>query len=100
MLLDRVEAHWLGAFAQVLELCRPAPGEVVCLLAETQSRPINLELAELACLQAGLRPFRISISWMVVAWSITRLNLVKCSAKPAPRTCSAAYLLCFEFLAL
>ena len=58
MLLDRCEPHWLKAFADVLALCRPVPGEVVCLLAESQSRPINVELAELACLQAGLRPFR------------------------------------------
>jgi len=58
MLLDRVEPAWLAAFAQVIALCRPAPAEVVCLLAESQSRPINLDLAELACLQAGLRPFR------------------------------------------
>ncbi len=58
MLLDRVEPHWLQAFANVIALCRPSANEVVCLLAETQSRAINLELAELACLQAGLRPFR------------------------------------------
>ena len=58
MLVDRAEASWLQAFAAVVALCRPAPGEIVCLLAESQSRPINLELAELACLQAGLRPFR------------------------------------------
>ena len=58
MLLDRCEPQWLDTFAEILRLCRATPGEIVCLLAETQSRPINLELAELACLQAGLRPFR------------------------------------------
>ncbi len=58
MLTDRIEAHWLGAFARVLDLCRPAASEVVCILAESQSRALNIELAELAALQAGLRPFR------------------------------------------
>ncbi len=58
MLLERYEPHWVAAFAEVLRLCRAAPGEVVCLLAETQSRSINIDLAELAALQAGLRPFR------------------------------------------
>ena len=58
MLIDRMEPHWLAAFATVLQQCKPTPGEVVCLLMETQSRAINVDLAELAALQAGLRPFR------------------------------------------
>jgi len=58
MLVERFEPHWVAAFTEVLRLCRAAPGEVVCLLAETQSRSINIDLAELAALQAGLRPFR------------------------------------------
>lgn len=58
MLTDRIEHPWVEAFAEVLRLCRPAPGSVVCLLAESQSRVLNIELAEMAALQAGLRPFR------------------------------------------
>lgn len=58
MLVERIEPHWLAAFATVLQLCKPAPSEVVCILAETQSRAINIDLAELAALQAGLRTFR------------------------------------------
>jgi 2,5-dihydroxypyridine 5,6-dioxygenase len=58
MLSDRFEPHWLAAFDAVLKLCRPSQGDVVCLLAESQSRAINIDLAELAALQAGLRPFR------------------------------------------
>lgn len=58
LLTDRIESGWLDAFASTIALCKPAPGEAVCLLAETQSRPLNLELAELACLRLGLRPFR------------------------------------------
>ncbi len=58
MLADRLENAWVAAFAEVLRLCRPDSGSTVCLLAESQSRPLNLELAEMAALQAGLRPFR------------------------------------------
>jgi 2,5-dihydroxypyridine 5,6-dioxygenase len=55
---DRLEAAWLDAFEAVLRLCRAAPGLPVCLLAESQSRAINLDLAELAALRLGCLPFR------------------------------------------
>lgn len=58
MLNDRIEWSWVEAFAEVLRLCRAEPASTVCLLAESQSRPLHLDLAELAALQAGLRPFR------------------------------------------
>ncbi|MFC7542898.1 hypothetical protein ACFQU2_30295 [Siccirubricoccus deserti] len=58
MLSDRIEAPWLAAFETVLRLCGATPGLPVCLLAETQSRSLNLELAELAALRLGCRPFR------------------------------------------
>jgi 2,5-dihydroxypyridine 5,6-dioxygenase len=53
MLSDRIEASWLAAFEAVLRLCGAAPGLPVCLLAESQSRRLNLELAELAALAAS-----------------------------------------------
>ncbi len=55
---DRIEAPWLDAFEAVLRLCRADPGMPVCLLAESQSRPLNLALAELAALRLGCRPLR------------------------------------------
>jgi 2,5-dihydroxypyridine 5,6-dioxygenase len=58
MLSDRIEAPWLDSFEAVLRLCRAEAGMAVCLLAETQSRALNLELAELAALRLGCRPFR------------------------------------------
>lgn len=61
MLTDRTEAPWIEAFAAVLRLCRAAPDEAVCLLAETQSRTLNLDLAELAALRLGCRPFRVVV---------------------------------------
>ncbi len=58
MLVDRYEPQWLAAFVTVLQHCKLVAGDVVCILAESQSRAINVDLAELAALQAGLRPFR------------------------------------------
>lgn len=58
MLTDRVEAQWIEAFEAVLRLCAADSGLPVCLLAESQSRALNVELAELAALRLGCRPFR------------------------------------------
>ena len=58
MLTDRIEAPWVEAFEAVLRLCQAIPGLPVCLLGESQSRALNLDLAELAALQLGCRPFR------------------------------------------
>jgi 2,5-dihydroxypyridine 5,6-dioxygenase len=59
MLADRIEAPWIEAFETVLRLCRADPGLPVCLLAESQSRALNIDLAELAALRLGCRPFRL-----------------------------------------
>jgi len=58
MSTDRMEAPWLDAFEAVFRLCAAAPQELVCLLGESRSRAINLDLAELALLRLGCRPFR------------------------------------------
>ncbi|TDH60225.1 peptidase M29 [Dankookia rubra] len=59
MLTDRIEAPWIEAFETVLRLCRAEAGLPVCLLAESQSRAVNIDLAELAALRLGCRPFRL-----------------------------------------
>ena len=59
MLADRIEAKWIDAFARVFELCRVEHGEAAAILSETQSRALNVHLAELALLRAGARPFHI-----------------------------------------
>ena len=59
MLADRIEEPWIEAFVSVLRLCRAEPGMAVCLLAESQSRGLNSDLAELAALRLGCRPFRL-----------------------------------------
>ncbi|WP_431271436.1 2,5-dihydroxypyridine 5,6-dioxygenase [Dankookia sp. P2] len=59
MLADRIESPWIEAFETVLRLCRAEAGLPVCLLAESQSRALNIDLAELAALRLGCRPFRL-----------------------------------------
>jgi 2,5-dihydroxypyridine 5,6-dioxygenase len=58
---DRIEPQWIDAFATVMALCKAAPGETVCLLAESQSRQINQDLAELAAHRLGCRPIRVVV---------------------------------------
>ena len=61
MLRERIEGKWIDCFAEVFGRCGVVAGDVVANLAETQSRQINLELAELALLRLGCRPFLITV---------------------------------------
>lgn len=61
MNVDRMEAPWLSAFETVFRRCAADSGLPVALLAESQSRAVNLELAELALLRLGCRPFRLVV---------------------------------------
>ncbi len=54
MLTDRIETAWIDAFAAVFELCRIKADEQVVILSESQSRPLNVHLAELALGHLGL----------------------------------------------
>ncbi|MGI9510081.1 MAG: peptidase M29 [Geminicoccaceae bacterium] len=59
MLADRIEHRWIEAFAKTLMLSDIQPGMPVAILSETQSRPLNRQLAELALLRLGARPFHL-----------------------------------------
>jgi 2,5-dihydroxypyridine 5,6-dioxygenase len=61
MLTDRIEAKWIDTFADVFRLCKVEAGEPVAILSETQSRAINVHLAELALMRLGARPFHLVI---------------------------------------
>ena len=61
MLTDRIEGKWIAAFAEVFGLCEVKPGEACAILSETQSRPVNVHLAELALTQLGARPFHLVV---------------------------------------
>ncbi len=59
MLQERIEGKWIDAFAEVFGLCAVAEGEVCAILSESQSRAVNVQLAELALLRMGARPFHV-----------------------------------------
>jgi 2,5-dihydroxypyridine 5,6-dioxygenase len=59
MLADRIEAKWIDAFVRVFELCKVEEGEEIALLSETQSRALNVQLAELALHRLGARTFHV-----------------------------------------
>ncbi len=61
MLQERREGKWIDCFAAVFERCKLAPGEVAAILSESQSRPINVQLAELALHRLGAQPFHIVV---------------------------------------
>lgn len=62
MLQQRIEAKWIDAFVQAFSLCGVHAGESAVVLSETQSRPVNVQLAELALLQLGARVFHIVLT--------------------------------------
>ncbi len=59
MLADRIEAKWIDAFCEIFERCAVKPGDTAAILSETQSRALNVHLAELALLRMGARPFHV-----------------------------------------
>ena len=61
MLHDRIEAKWIDCFEHVFRLCRVNPGDDVAILSETQSRQLNVHLAELALLRLKARPFHLCL---------------------------------------
>ena len=59
MLQQRLEAKWIDVFCQAFSLCGVRSGESAAILSETQSRPVNVQLAELALLRMGARAFHL-----------------------------------------
>jgi len=61
MLSDRIDPHWIDAFAEVFERCRAARDECVVILSETHSRALNVQLAELALARIGCRYYQLRL---------------------------------------
>ncbi len=59
MLQERIEGKWIDCFANVFNMCELQEGDVVAILSETQSRPINVHLAELALQRVGAKAFHV-----------------------------------------
>lgn len=61
MFTDRIEEKWIATFVKAFENCKVETGEEIAILSETQSRPLNVHLAELALLRLGARPFHVIV---------------------------------------
>src|SRR5258707_13418552 len=61
MLSDRIEGKWVDAFCEIFERCAIKSGDTAAILSETQSRALNVQLAELALLRMGVKPFHIIV---------------------------------------
>jgi 2,5-dihydroxypyridine 5,6-dioxygenase len=61
MFTNRIEGKWIDAFCEVFERCAVRKGDAAAILSETQSRPLNVHLAELALLRLGARPFHVVV---------------------------------------
>lgn len=61
MLVERIEHKWLAAFERSFGLCNVQPGDTVAVVAETQSRRVNVELARLALERLGARVFELTL---------------------------------------
>jgi 2,5-dihydroxypyridine 5,6-dioxygenase len=59
MLSDRIEAKWIDAFTEIFARCAVKSGDTAAILSETQSRALNVHLAELALLRLGAKPFHV-----------------------------------------
>ncbi|HSL71268.1 MAG TPA: hypothetical protein VK864_13560, partial [Longimicrobiales bacterium] len=58
---DRIEGKWIDLFAEVFARCKVAPGDACAVLSESQSRALNVQLAELALHKLGARPFHVVV---------------------------------------
>jgi len=69
-LSERIEAKWIELFAGVFRQCAVQRGDPVAILAESQSRPILVELADLALQQIGARAFRLVVPTPALATTV------------------------------
>jgi 2,5-dihydroxypyridine 5,6-dioxygenase len=61
VLVERVEAKWIDTFTRVFELCEVGAGDTCAVLSESQSRPVVVELADLALQRLGGRVFHVRV---------------------------------------
>ena len=61
MIADRIEGKWIDLFAGVFARCKVGAGDVCAILSESQSRALNVQLAELALARLRARPFHVIV---------------------------------------
>ncbi len=59
MNVQRIEAKWIDMFAEVFARCGVRNGDACAVLSETQSRPVLVQLSELALARLGARAFQV-----------------------------------------
>ena len=59
MLVEQIEGKWVDVFKEVFDLCRVAVGDEVVILSESQSRQVNVRLADLALHALGAKVFHL-----------------------------------------
>lgn len=61
MIADRIEGKWIDLFAEVFARCKVGSGDSCAVLSESQSRSLNVQLAELALQRLGARAFHVVV---------------------------------------
>jgi 2,5-dihydroxypyridine 5,6-dioxygenase len=61
MMAERLEGKWIDLFAEVFARCKVAAGDACVILSESQSRALNVQLAELALQRLGAQAFHIVV---------------------------------------
>ena len=61
MLVERIEATWIDAFDATFRLCGVDRGDVCAVLSESRSRPVLVQLADLALQRMGARVFHLTV---------------------------------------
>jgi 2,5-dihydroxypyridine 5,6-dioxygenase len=61
MMAERLEGKWIDLFAEVFARCKVGVGDACAILSESQSRALNVQLAELALQRLGARVFHVVV---------------------------------------
>jgi 2,5-dihydroxypyridine 5,6-dioxygenase len=61
MMAERLEGKWIDLFAEVFARCKVGAGDACAILSESQSRALNVQLAELALQRLGARVFHVVV---------------------------------------
>jgi len=61
MLNDRIEAKWIDAFEAIFRACKVDGSQTAIILSETQSRDLNVHLAELALARIGAPFYHLKV---------------------------------------
>ncbi|MDH4096446.1 MAG: peptidase M29, partial [Betaproteobacteria bacterium] len=61
MMAERLEGKWIDLFAEVFARCKVGAGDACAILSESQSRALNVQLAELALHRLSARAFHVVV---------------------------------------